>query len=531
MLASKVFESYVLDWALSQVKLKNNQFGGAKGCGASHLLISVWQKILTDLEDCRASTLLTAIDYAKAFNRMQFQECLRSFARHGASTEIIALVATFLRDRTMMVKVGSAWSRPREVHGGVPQGSILGVLLFNITTDNLEDEEPSTQDQHELTDASETDRSSDESSLSEDDHGGNDNGPEGAFSTPTLPEPPEFEPGITPFRRGNNNFVFLNSARNVRRALMSDPDLTLIRDRTIPDEPNPVTSAIWRPRTSDLHKYIDDQIIDTKLNMETVEASDPGNGTLPMKDKMAVSTQNMFRRIVHKARAIGMKVNSEKTQQICISDSLSFQATAHFFTTEGERVGTNETLKLLGFTFGQRPTCHAHIETIKRTFRGRYWLLIHLGQNGFSEDDLLKVYKTIIRPVAEYCAPVFHPMITDQQDEQLERLQSTALRYVYGYGLSYADMREKASLPTLRQRRIELTDKFARKCLQSERFSDWFPRTSGLNRRRSRHTPEFLETFARCDRLRNSPLHYMRRRLNGKEGKRYGERNRKYRDA
>ena len=77
MLASKVYESFVLGWTLGQVKLKDNQFGGSKGCGAAHLLISVWQNVLQDLKDCRAGTLLTAIDYAKAFNRMQYQECLR----------------------------------------------------------------------------------------------------------------------------------------------------------------------------------------------------------------------------------------------------------------------------------------------------------------------------------------------------------------------------------------------------------------------------------------------------------------------
>ena len=60
-------------------------------------------------------------------------------ARHGASNQIIGLVAAFLTGRTMSVRAGNAWSKKRQVFGGVPQGSILGVLLFNITTDNLED--------------------------------------------------------------------------------------------------------------------------------------------------------------------------------------------------------------------------------------------------------------------------------------------------------------------------------------------------------------------------------------------------------
>ena len=81
-------------------------------------------------------SVLTSIDYAKAFNRLSFQHCLAAFAKKGASTPIIELIATFLSNRTMAVRVDQAWSAPRPVHGGVPQGSILGVFLFNVATDD-----------------------------------------------------------------------------------------------------------------------------------------------------------------------------------------------------------------------------------------------------------------------------------------------------------------------------------------------------------------------------------------------------------
>ena len=141
MLPSKIYESFVLNWLSTEVHCKNNQYGGIKGCGVAHLLVDMWDDVLHNLEDARAATMLTAIDYAKAFNRLSFQHCLEAFARKGASTEMIRILATFLSNRTMSVRVNSTWSDPLPVYGGVPQGSILGVLLFNISTDDLEDED------------------------------------------------------------------------------------------------------------------------------------------------------------------------------------------------------------------------------------------------------------------------------------------------------------------------------------------------------------------------------------------------------
>jgi hypothetical protein len=63
-LVSKIFESFVLDWLKPQVSLKRNQFGGVKGSSVEHLLCEIWHEIGTNLEDHRASTLITAIDYA-----------------------------------------------------------------------------------------------------------------------------------------------------------------------------------------------------------------------------------------------------------------------------------------------------------------------------------------------------------------------------------------------------------------------------------------------------------------------------------
>ena len=86
-------------------------------------------------------------------------------------------------------------------------------------------------------------------------------------------------------------------------------------------------------------------------------------------------------------------------------------------------------------------------------------------------------------------------------------------------------MRQLAGVDTLRQRRIDASDKFAQKCLGNRRFMHWFP-VKKMGRAGGRKAELYQEDYARCNRLQDSPICFMRRRLNGKEGKVYGERNR-----
>ena len=224
-----------------------------------------------------------------------------------------------------------------------------------------------------------------------------------------------------------------------------------------------------------------------------------------------------------------MKVNTAKTSMACISDAVSYQAEAYIKDWEGNTITSGDSMKILGFHFSNRPTMHAQVRALQKRFRRQYWTLYHLKRAGFNEEELSYVYRTVILPIADYCQVVYHSMLTDEQDQQVERLQSRALKCIFGPGLSYAQMRERAQLTTLRQRRIKACDKFASKCLGSH-FSHWFPlRSSG--RSGGRGGEKYMEEFARCNRLKNTPLFYFRRRLNGKEGKTYGERNRKYRDT
>ena len=197
-----------------------------------------------------------------------------------------------------------------------------------------------------------------------------------------------------------------------------------------------------------------------KLNYESVSAINACN------EKRAIQSQNIFRSVVRKAQSRGMKVSTGKTNLLVVSDSVAYEHVAVMEDSEGNCIRSGRSMKILGFHMSNKPNVSAHVEALRRHFWQRYWVLFHLKSFGFSQEELCKVYKTIIRPVADYCSVVYNSMLTDEQDEVLERCQAHALRCIFGRDLSYQQMRERAGVTTLRQRRLELSDKFAEKCIK-----------------------------------------------------------------
>ena len=479
----------------------------------------MWQQICENLEDYRSCTVLSSIDFAKAFNRVSFQHCLRAFAKKGASTEVIALIATFLSDRTMTLKIGETWSDKRSVTGGCPQGSVLGVFLFNVSTDNLEDDFVQ-YEQVRL--GLGTEQGQGPAMVQAGEAVGEGVRAEGApyTSTPTnrrQPVDPEFDASPI-FSYSDLSIVFSNRARNIPIEYSREGLIT-------PPKEKKVGTQVLEEKAVLIFKYVDDILICEKLNMGQVPITIEGGKNLKLKQ--ALSSQNAFRIITKNARRKGMKVNNSKTNVLCISDALNYSPKTFFFDSDGEKIESVSTMKLLGFYFSERPTVEAHLTSIKKKFRQRFWTLRHLKKVGFNEPELVKVYKSMLLPIADYCDVVYHSMLTDEGDQMLERLQVTALKCIFDATLSGRKLQEKAGLETLRERRIKSCDKFANKCLASERFSKFFPLKQG--RQSARNHEKYVESYSRCERLKNSPVFYMRRRLNGKPGKVYGKRNREYR--
>ena len=187
---------------------------------------------------------------------------------------------------------------------------------------------------------------------------------------------------------------------------------------------------------------------------------------------------------------------------VCVLGAAEYTADAYLLDSEQARIGCSSTIKALGLRFSNRLDIEDQVLHIIKLVRAQYWTLRNLKFNGFNAEELVRVYKTMIRPVVEYGCTVYHSSLTDNQDERLERLQDHALKCIFVPGLSARRLRGISGLQTLRERREEIVKKFAFKCANDPAFDHWFPRRNTGRSTRSKEI--YLEEQARCERLKNS---------------------------
>ena len=142
-----------------------------------------------------------------------------------------------------------------------------------------------------------------------------------------------------------------------------------------------------------------------------------------------------------------------------------------------------------------------------RNVRRRTWLLSKLKRFGSSSSELIDVYKTYIRPMAEYLLVAWHSSVTAEQDAAIEKEQVQALRHIYGWGLSTNKMREQSGLELLSSSRRKATNRFAHKCARNPRFEKYFEERKTRHPSRPTHA-KYYERTARTDRFRNLPYNY-----------------------
>lgn len=137
---AKIFEKIIKTRIVNYLKkynlLSKNQYGFTEGKSTEDAICALTSHIYKALDESKPSICIF-LDLAKAFDTVNHRQLLDSLQELGFRGQTLNLFRSYLTDRSQYVLIGEEMSDAKTVEYGVPQGTVLGPILFNIYLNNI----------------------------------------------------------------------------------------------------------------------------------------------------------------------------------------------------------------------------------------------------------------------------------------------------------------------------------------------------------------------------------------------------------
>ena len=132
----KTMEHIIYHSAIQHLNSFNVLIENQHGFRSQHSCVTQLNSLLEDLSysmDHHQQTDVILLDFAKAFDSVSHQRLLVKLRHYGITNNICHWISTWLTQRSQKVVLDSASSESVSVQSGVPQGTVLGPLMFSYT--------------------------------------------------------------------------------------------------------------------------------------------------------------------------------------------------------------------------------------------------------------------------------------------------------------------------------------------------------------------------------------------------------------